>query len=147
MVIPCQDRKEISLEFLQTFEAQIIRIDFILFFTGWQYKWSTPAYFDDCPILTGEAARWLTKFHLKGIGIDAFSLDKIGPAEKVTPETLPNHYILLENEILLIENLTNLDKLPGSVFQFQCFPLKIENADGSPIRAIALPDPSDRNLD
>jgi kynurenine formamidase len=138
IVIPCQDRKEISLDYIQTYEEWIAEIDFILFFTGWQHKWNTKEYFDDCPILTAEAARWLTKFHLKGIGIDAFSLDKISPAEKITPENLPNHYILLEKEILLIENLTHLDKLPVNVFTFQCLPLNIENADGSPVRAIAI---------
>jgi kynurenine formamidase len=138
IVIPCQEREEINLKYLQTFEAPITQIDFILFFTGWQYKWDTKDYFDDCPTLTTEAARWLTKFKLKGIGLDAFSVDKIISAQKVTPDTLPNHYILLGKEILLIENLTNLDKLPDSVFSFQCLPLKIENADGSPIRAIAM---------
>ena len=137
IVIPCRDKTEISLEYLLTFADRIALIDFILFFTGWQYKWNTPTYFESCPVLTPEAAQWLTKFPLKGLGIDAFSLDKIIPASKVEPETLPNHYILLEKEILLIENLTNLDQLPPDVFTFQCFPLKIENADGSPVRAIA----------
>lgn len=140
IVIPCQDKDEITLQYLQTFEDIIGQIDFILFFTGWQYKWNTKAYFDDCPVPTPEAAKWLTKFNLKGIGFDAFSVDKIVAAEKVTPENLPTHHILLGKEILLIENLTNLDKLPGSPFSFQCLPLNIENADGSPVRAIATID-------
>ena len=49
-------------------------------------------------------------------------------------------YDLLGREILLIENLTNLDQLPATPFTFQCFPLKVEHADGSPVRAIALLD-------
>jgi kynurenine formamidase len=138
MIIPCQGKNEISLEYLQTFEDKIAKVDFILFFTGWQYKWNTKDYFDDCPTLTRDAAKWLTKFKLKGIGIDAFSLDKIISAPKVTSENLPNHHILLGKEILLIENLTNLDKLPDCAFSFQCLPLNIENADGSPVRAIAM---------
>ena len=138
IVIPCQDKQEINLKYLQTFEDKITQIDFILFFTGWQYKWNTKDYFDDCPIPTREAAMWLTKFKLKGIGFDAFSVDKVIPAKKVTSENLPNHFILLEKEILLIENLTNLDKLPDCVFSFQCLPLNVENADGSPVRAIAM---------
>ena len=87
-----------------------------------------------------EAAKWLTKFNLKGIGFDSFSVDKIISAHVVTSENLPNHHILLGKEILLIENLTNLDKLPEGAFAFQCVPLKIENADGSPIRPIAMLD-------
>ena len=97
----------------------------------------TKEYFDDCPVPTQEAATWLTKFKLNGIGCDAFSMDKIVSADKVTPENLPNHYIFLKKEILLIENLTNLEKIPKGYFTFQCFPIKVENADGSPVRAIA----------
>jgi arylformamidase len=138
LVIPCQDNSEIGLELLQPLEKKIAGAEFILFFTGWQYKWNTKAYFDDCPTPTREAAAWLTKFPLKGIGVDAFSLDKIVPAGKVTRENLPNHYIFLEREILLIENLVNLDRLPASGFTFQCFPLNVEHADGSPVRAVAM---------
>ncbi|MGZ3884963.1 MAG: cyclase family protein [Bacteroidia bacterium] len=138
LVIPCRDQKELSLAFLKPFEDKIRKADFILFFTGWQYKWKTDHYFEDCPTPTEEAARWLAGFDLKGIGFDAFSVDKIVSAHKVTPENLPNHYILLEKEILLIENLTNLDQLPEQLFSFQCVPLHIEHADGSPVRALAM---------
>ena len=137
-VVPCQDKEDITLEYLQTYKDRIAKVDFILFFTGWQYKWNTKDYFSDSPTLTLEAAKWLTKFKLKGIGIDSFSVDKIISAETVTSENLPNHHILLGKEILLIESLTNLDKLPDSVFSFQCLPLNIENTDGSPVRAMAI---------
>jgi arylformamidase len=60
------------------------------------------------------------------------------PAGDVETESLPNHNIFLGKEILLIENLTNLDKLPESSFLFYTIPLKIENADGSPVRAFAV---------
>jgi arylformamidase len=138
MVIPCGDKKEISLEYLKAFEAQIASVDFILFFTGWQYKWNTEAYFEDCPILSPDAATWLTTFNLKGIGLDAFSVDRIISAHVITSENMPNHYILLGKEIILIENLANLDKLPPGVFSFQCLPVNIEGADGSPVRAVAI---------
>lgn len=138
VVVPCQGKKEISLEYLKKFEDKIARVDFILFFTGWQYKWNSEAYYEDCPALTTEAAKWLTTFKLKGIGLDAFSIDSIISANVVTYETLPNHYILLGAEIILIENLTNLDKLPDDIFTFQCLPLNIEHADGSPVRAVAF---------
>jgi arylformamidase len=137
-VIPCQGKNEISMEYLQSFENRITEVDFVLFLTGWQNRWNTRGYFDDSPTLTREAALWLTRFKLKGVGVDAFSLDKINSALTVNEENLPIHYILLGKEILLIENLTNLDKLPDSIFSFQCLPLKVENADGSPVRAIAI---------
>ena len=138
IVIRSDKQKEINLKYLRTFEAKISQIDFILFYTGWQHKWKTKSYYDNCPTITHEAATWLTKFKLKGIGIDAFSIDDIVPSQVIVSRGLPNHHILLQNEIILIENLTNLDKLPDGIFTFQCFPLNIENADGSQTRAIAI---------
>ena len=140
VIIDCRGRKDISVAFLSMFQDKIAGVDFVLLFTGWENRWNTKSYFDDCPIPTTEAASWLTRFKLKGIGVDAFSLDRINSANKVTQENLPNHHILLGKEILLIENLTNLNKLPDHVFTFQCFPLKVEKADGSPVRAIAMID-------
>ena len=138
MVIPCRDQKEISLAYLKTFEHQISQVDFVLFFTGWQDKWNTNGYSENCPTLSMDAAKWLAEFSLKGIGFDAFSVDHIGSAEKVTSENLPYHYMFLEKEILLIENLTNLDQLPDDIFTFHCLPLYLENVDGSPVRAVAI---------
>ena len=138
VVIPCRDINEISLDHLKKFEDKIAKVDFALFFTGWQYKWNSAGYYEDCPLPTKEAAKWLTQFKLKGVGVDAFSVDTIVSAHEVTEETLPNHYILLGADMILIENLTNLDLLPDDIFMFQCLPLHIEHADGSPVRAIAF---------
>ncbi|MDA7803447.1 cyclase family protein [Crocinitomix sp.] len=136
--ISCLDIEEIDLAFLLTFEEQIRQVNFILFYTGWQDKWQKDGYIEDCPVLTEEAAIWLTEFKLDGVGLDAFSVDKVVDAEMITALSLPNHHILLGNEIPLIENLTNMDKLPDDIFDFQCFPLKVEQGDGSPIRAVAF---------
>ena len=57
--------------------------------------------------------------------------------DKMTDEALLNHHILLEKEILIIENMTNLDKLISKEFELNCIPLKIENSDASPVRAFA----------
>lgn len=140
VLIPCNSEKEISLELLIPYKDKISHAEFILFYTGWQFKWNTEKYFDDFPVLNSEAAKWLTTFNLKGIGFDAISADKVDFNETDLSVALRNHNILLEKEIIIIENLTNLDKLPDTVFTFQCFPLKVENADGSPVRAIAILD-------
>ncbi len=47
------------------------------------------------------------------------------------------HNILLGADLVIVENLTNLEVLPGSAFTFYCFPLRIEDADGSRVRAVA----------
>jgi arylformamidase len=134
IVIDCKhlERKNITLDFLKPFEEKIKKVEFILFNSGWSAKWKTEDYYEGFPTLTVEAATWLIQFKLKGIGLDSISLDPVPDL------TLPNHKIVLAREILIIENMTNLDSLPNTEFIFQCLPLKIEKADGSPIRAVAI---------
>ena len=50
------------------------------------------------------------------------------------------HHILAKNNILIVENLTNLEKIRSIIFHLITAPLKLKNATGSPIRAIALID-------
>ena len=68
----------------------------------------------------------------KGIGVDAISIDPIDSFE------LPMHRIVLGAGLVIIENLTNLEQLVGHVFRFAALPLKYENADGAPVRAVAF---------
>jgi len=39
---------------------------------------------------------------------------------------------------LIVENLANLDKIKSSKFHLAVLPLKLKNATGSPVRAIAF---------
>lgn len=131
VVLDCTQIKEMSLDFLKEEEHIIEQVDFVLFYTGWQHKWNTESYFDEFPTLTQEAANWLANLDLKALGFDVISVDKM------TDMTLPNHNILLKKEILIIENMTNLDQLISKTFELNCIPLKIEDSDGSPVRAFA----------
>lgn len=131
LVIDCSQLNEIGLTCLQENKRVINEVDFVLFYTGWQHKWNTESYFDTFPTLTEEATRWLSTFKLKGLGFDTISVDDIAD------DTLLNHGILLEKEILIIENMNNLDKLISQIFELNCIPLKIENSDASPVRAFA----------
>lgn len=70
----------------------------------------------------------------KGIGIDAISIDPIDSFE------LPMHRIVLGAGLVIVENLTNLEGLIGRTFRFAALPLKYENADGAPVRAVAFVD-------
>jgi len=105
---------------------------YVVLHTGWNQFWHKGGYFEEYPVLSTEAATWISGFRLKGLGIDMISIDGEGTSD------FPVHRILLEQNILIIENLTNLQGLPGMGFSFSCLPLKFENADGSPVRAIAI---------
>lgn len=122
----------IELIDLLEYEELIKSLDFIIINTGWSKYWGTDKYLIEYPVLTQEAANWLTSFELVGIGIDAISVDTSGAS------TYPIHQVFFEKGLLIIENLTNLTAINKSPFIFQCMPLKYENADGSPIRAIGI---------
>ena len=42
-----------------------------------------------------------------------------------------------KNNILIVENLANLNKIKSKEFDFTILPLKLKDATGSPVRAIA----------
>ena len=86
----------------------------------------------DYPVLSNGACKWLASFDLKGIGVDTISVDVMDSKK------MENHQTILKKEMLIIENLTNLNRLTRDKFLFTCFPIKFQNSDGSPIRAIAI---------
>lgn len=124
--------REIDIKNLKSHEETIKEVEFLLIHTGWSQYWKTDRYFIDFPVFTTEAAEWLSGFGLKGVGFDAISVDKIDSKD------FPIHKIFLRRNTVLIENLTNLGELSCDRFTFSCFPLKLEEADGSPVRAVAL---------
>lgn len=127
----CSYDKVIDLKHIEPFEKQISESDFVLFHCGWDKYWGKQEYFDKFPVLSKQAADFITRFELKGIGVDAISVD---PTDN---EHLENHRKFLSNNMIIVENLTNLEKLINYVFYFCCFPLKLIEGDGSPVRAVA----------
>ncbi len=126
------DSDEIDIEKLMLYEEKISKVDFIILKTGWSKYWGKGEYFDKFPALSENAAQWLSNFKLKGIGIDAISIDSMeSTAFRV-------HHTFFERNMVIIENIANLDAIENETFIFSCMPLKTQKADGSPIRAIAI---------
>jgi arylformamidase len=121
----------LTIEQIIRFSDVLQSVDFVLIYSGWDKYWGEENYFNEFPVAGAKVLEYLTSFKLKGIGIDCISVDPI------SSKHLPNHHLLLSNEILIIENLTNLSGLVHTIFNFFCFPLSMHKADGSPVRAIA----------
>ncbi len=126
--------KIINVSTLKVYEEKIKEVEFLILKTGWSQYWGSEAYYKEFPALSDEAALWLTKFKLKGIGIDAISIDDMDSV------TFAVHKKLMEENILVIENLTNLDEVGEEPFTLSVLPLKTGDADGSPVRAVAIKD-------
>ncbi|MDD3031084.1 MAG: cyclase family protein [Atribacterota bacterium] len=122
----------ITLDILLPQKKKLEKVEFVIIKTGWSKFWGKKEYFNNYPYLSDEAAEWLTKFKLQGVGIDAISMDKSDT------NTFTTHKILLAKNIIIIENLTNLESIKNNYFILSVLPLKYHNADGSPVRAVAI---------
>lgn len=134
-VIPCTDVGEggkITMEHVSR-NPNAEQADFLLFYTGWGRFWGKPEYFGDYPCVTAEVVDFLIRTDKKGIGLDTIGLDPIADANLTL-----HRQLLTTDKTVIIENLNNLDKLPGGLFTFCALPLRYRDADGSPIRAVAL---------
>jgi len=109
--------------------------DRVLVHYGWDRRWGLgpegTGFLEDWPGLGGDAARYLVEKGVSLIGCDTLAVDAFGSEEN------PAHYALLGNEVYIVENLKNLDKLPPWSL-FMAFPLKVKGGSGSPVRAVAL---------
>ena len=104
----------------------------IIFHTEWQKNLNSDSYFINNPGLSESAAKYLVSKEINLVGIDSPSID-LG-----TNRTFIAHKILAKNNILIVENLTNLNKISSKQFDFIILPLKLKDASGSPVRAIAI---------
>ncbi|MDD2573768.1 MAG: cyclase family protein [Bacillota bacterium] len=124
----------IDIDDIKPWEKKIQRALFVIIKTGWSKYWGQDKYYGGFPSLSREAAGWLAGFNLKGIGVDAISIDDMDST------TFDVHKTLLSNNILIIENLTNLDAVENEYFTLCVMPLKTKDSDGSPVRAAAIED-------
>jgi arylformamidase len=83
------------------------------------------AYLDE------SGAAWIVEKGFKTIGIDGFSVDNL------YSETLPAHRILLSGNVNIVECL-ELSSIEVGIYFFICLPLKVENCDGAPARALLI---------
>lgn len=135
LVIDCTSLNEgepITMEQLLRYGDKVKQADFLLFYLGWDVRWGTEAYFGDYPCIDDSVLDFILAGYYKGIGFDVIGLDPI------EDENLTRHKKLFQNkDIVNIENLCNLGLCGDDLFWFSCFPLKIADCDGSPIRAVA----------
>ena len=138
VVIDCTDLSEggrITMDHIQRQKADAEQAEFVLFHTGWSRYWGTERYFGDYPCITTQVADYLTASGKKGVGLDTIGLDPIADADLTLHKRL-----FREHDIVIIENLDNLDRLGPGLFTLCALPLRHADADGSPIRAVAMVD-------
>ncbi|WP_223700604.1 arylformamidase [Sutcliffiella deserti] len=83
------------------------------------------------PTLSKEVIELLKELEVPLIGVDLPSVDKLDSKE------LPLHHLLLEANISILEGI-DLRMVEEGEYKLVALPLKLEDADGSPVRAILI---------
>jgi arylformamidase len=93
---------------------------------GWVNRTQFP---ESIPTLAEDVPDYLHQQRVRLIGFDLPSVDALDS------KTLPIHHALGRHNITILENL-NLEEVPPGTYELIALPLKIEGADGSPVRAV-----------
>jgi kynurenine formamidase len=123
----------------------------VIFNTGCSYHIGKQAYFQDYRGIEPSAVTYLLDRSVRTIGTDAFSFDRpfiqmINDYKASGDKSVlwPTHVMGRDRPYIQIERLGNLGSLPGkSGFLVCCFPIKLDGADASWTRAVALCPASD----
>ena len=133
---------------VEPYEDEIVQGDFVIFRTGRDKYFGTPKYYLH-PYLSAAGARLLVEMGVSLVGVDALNVDPTYHASRDSDSAVndlpdeesygyPVHNLLLGNDILIVENLCNLDKIKALKGIYSFLPLKLKDSDGSPIRAVFL---------
>ncbi len=105
-------------------------------------------YLFEWPYVDLDLAQYLSTKGLKAVGTDGLSIAGWGGGSvpghgPITSTAREVHQTLLRMGTIIIEELTNLDKLLQGGKEFAdvytiFLPLRIDGSDGSPVRAVAL---------
>ncbi|MHB0870738.1 MAG: cyclase family protein [Chloroflexota bacterium] len=83
--------------------------------------------------LSPDAAEWVVARGIQMLGIDYLSVDPAGASG------LPAHRTLLSRGVVVVEGL-DLRRVPAGPYQLVCLPLRLEGADGAPVRVLLIAD-------
>jgi arylformamidase len=119
--------REISVTDLESIAAELRDAPRLLLKTG---AWRDSRIFPkEIPVISAAVPPWLQARGVKLLGLDLPSVDPIDSKE------LSNHHLLAAAGITIVESL-DLSEVQGGHYHFAALPLKIEDADAAPARAI-----------
>lgn len=121
-------RGQNPIEFKDEYSDVVKENDIVLLYTGFDEKYGSEEYNNEHPLVDGSLAEFLIEKKIKMLGMDIPTPDR---------EPFNIHKMLFNNDIMIMENLTNLSELLHvENFEIIAFPLKIK-ADSSVVRAVA----------
>ncbi|MDU0353525.1 cyclase family protein [Paraglaciecola aquimarina] len=128
VLVDVKDQIKIDVD---TFTGVDVAGKAVLVYTNWSQHWDSEQYFENHAYLTEQAAQWLVANGAKLVGIDSHNIDD------TRGKLRPVHKHLLGNDVLIVEHMTNLARLPKNGFRFFAVPPKITGVGTFPVRAFA----------
>ena len=125
---PTAQGRDIDLEFA----PEVVGGAAVLIRTGWSRHWGSERYWLEGPYISTGFIDRLVEARPALIGVDFSNVDD--PAD---PER-PAHTRLLDAEILIVEHMCHLERLPVGDFTFHCAPLRVKGAASIPVRPYAV---------
>ncbi len=120
--------------------------DIVVFKSGWDRVHSpdTPEFWSEAPYMTRDAAEWLLACGAVTVAFDFpqdYPIRYTARGEPPRPlEENVTHDVLLKNGVVMIEYLVNTVAIETERAFFCALPLKIEDSDGAPVRAVVFAD-------
>ncbi len=103
----------------------------VLFKTENSKHWQDGKFYEQFVYLAPDGAEFLVEQSVKLVGIDYLSIDKF------RSESHPSHFVLLKQDIVIIEGL-NLNAVSPGEYTLFALPLNLHDADGAPTRVILI---------
>jgi len=100
--------------------------------TGWDRYFNTPAFFEDFPCFTLEAAEYLVSRGITLLGMDTPSPSPVNDPDQAI------HKVFLGAGVVLLEALKNLTLIRGEECDLIVLPPLFNGLSGSPCRAVAV---------
>jgi kynurenine formamidase len=129
-------RGRITWEYVEPVADRIGPGSVVLLHTGWAAAYGTPAYFAH-PFLDADACRRLLDSGVLTFCIDAINLDET-PDEDHPGEGFPVHHLIARAGGVIGENFRNLELIDWPDPFVLSLPIRLEGADGAPVRAVAV---------
>ena len=121
-------------EALDTAGLELADGDILLFCTDhYNQTAGTPAFLDGFSGVAPETVAWMAERSVKIFGVETISPDLVYEYDDYR-----THRACAEHRITHYENLNNLTEVAGRRFEFYGFPLRLEVAYGSPVRAVGI---------
>ena len=129
------DVSAIEVETAVIESGQELREGDILVFCSDHYNRTagTSAFLDGFAGISAEAVHWMADRGVKIFGVETISPDLV-----YLTDEYPTHKACAERGITHFENLNNLKEVVNRRFEFYGFPLRLEPAYGSPVRAVGI---------